>query len=87
MQTLALLQKVLEDDMEETTISRECTRQLLGATELLARNVAAPEWLQSGLLTFFEIPPNSLYPNFGQFRDPLLAGSRASRNGQEFPGR
>ena len=72
VQTLALLQKAFEDDVEASTISRECTRQLLGATGLLAPNVAAPEWLQSGLVNFFEIPPHSLYPNFGQLRGPLL---------------
>ena len=72
VQTLTLMQKAFEDDVEASIISRECTRQLLGATGLLAPNVTAPEWVQSGLVNFFEIPPNSLYPSFGQLRGPLL---------------
>jgi hypothetical protein len=65
IQMLTLLEKVMEDEAEQAAINRECVRQLLGATGILARNVTAPEWIQSGFTSFFETPPGSLHPNFG----------------------
>lgn len=65
IQFLTVLQKGIEDESELAAISRETTRQLLGATGMLANNVTAPEWFLTGLTSFFEVPPGSLHPNFG----------------------
>ena len=72
LQTLTLLQKSMEDDLELNTISREGTRQLLAASDFLARNVAMPEWIQEGLVSFFEIPAPHTYLGFGLPRGDLL---------------
>jgi Protein of unknown function (DUF1570) len=69
---LVLLQKSMEDDLELSTLSREGTRQLLSASGFLARNVRAPEWLEAGLVSYFEIPPKHLYLGFGLARADLL---------------
>lgn len=63
LQTLALLQKALEEDAERTAISHEGTRQLLAASGLIPRSVQAPDWLQYGLASFFETPRRAFYPS------------------------
>ena len=87
MQTLTVLQKVNEDEAMTLAISQECTRQLIGATGLISRNVAAPEWIQRGLVSFFETPPRSLYPNFGlprgSYLDTIKALHRSIRPGKK----
>ena len=69
---LALLQQSMEDDLEWSTISQEATRQLLGASGFLARNVAMPDWLETGLVSYFEIPPAHLHLGFGLARGDKL---------------
>src|SRR5438132_799386 len=49
LQTLALVQKILEEESERTTITHEGTRQLLAASGVLPRSVQAPDWVQYGL--------------------------------------
>jgi hypothetical protein len=56
IQTIALLQRALDEDAEIASVSHEGTRQLLAATGELPRNVAVPEWLQFGWAAFFETP-------------------------------
>src|SRR5262249_34656237 len=46
IQTIALLQRALDEDAEIASVTHEGTRQLLAATGELPRNVAVPEWLQ-----------------------------------------
>ena len=84
MQTLALLQGAMEEDIELSTISREGTRQLLGATGFLAHNVNGPEWLQAGLVSFFEIPPAHLHLGFGQPRGEYLRKLQAFKDDKSF---
>src|SRR5262249_17010946 len=48
IQTLALLERALQEDAEIASVTHEGTRQLLAATGQLPRNVAVPEWLQFG---------------------------------------
>lgn len=72
IQSLTVLQKVMEDEVLTAAINRECTRQLAAASGLLARNVAVPEWVQHGATSFFSLPPASLHPNFGLPRDEYL---------------
>jgi hypothetical protein len=48
-QTMALVQKVLQEEAEVAAVSHEGTRQLLAATGLLPRTVSLPEWVQYGL--------------------------------------
>jgi Protein of unknown function (DUF1570) len=75
LHTLVVLQTAMENDIEVTTISREGTRQLLGAN-FLARNVAMPQWLQIGLVSFFETPIAHTHNGFGlprkEYLDPFL---------------
>jgi hypothetical protein len=71
MQTVALLLKVLRDESEMATVSHEGTRQLLAAsglkpgTTLLPRGVAAPQWVQFGLGSFFETPKGAYWSGTG----------------------
>jgi hypothetical protein len=56
MQTIALLEKALQEEAEVAAVSHEGTRQLLVATGLVGRNVQMPEWIQFGLASLFETP-------------------------------
>jgi hypothetical protein len=61
-QTLALLLRALERDSELCSTSNGVTRQLLQATGMLPRGLTAPEWIQSGMASFFEVPRGSPWP-------------------------
>jgi hypothetical protein len=54
--TLALMLRALEEDGERAGVSHNASRQLLVASGLLPGNVAAPEWIQFGMGSFFETP-------------------------------
>src|SRR5262249_10781012 len=56
MQTLALLEKALEDEAELAAVSHEGTRQLAVASGLFSRNVILPEWVSFGFASVFETP-------------------------------
>jgi hypothetical protein len=64
-QACALLLKALEDESELGSTSHDVARQLLFAAGLLPRGVAAPEWLQFGVGSFFEVPQESPWPTIG----------------------
>jgi hypothetical protein len=63
LQTMALVEKAMEVESERATLTHEGVRQLLSATGLLPRNVAAGEWVRSGIASFFETPHKALYPS------------------------
>jgi hypothetical protein len=56
-----VVEKALEDEAERATLSHEAIRQLLAASGLLPRQVAAPEWIQEGLASYFERPFGAVY--------------------------
>jgi hypothetical protein len=56
MQTLALLEKAMEDEAELAAVSHEGTDQLAVAAGLFSRNVILPEWLEFGFASVFETP-------------------------------
>src|SRR5207253_9485543 len=58
-QAMALLLKVMERDGERASVTHDGRRQLLYAAGLLPHNVAAPEWIQFGMGSFFETPLGS----------------------------
>lgn len=64
-QTLAVMQRAMEDEGERASISHEATRQLLCSTGVLPRLVNVPEWVQSGMASYFDTPHGSLYPGVG----------------------
>lgn len=64
-QTLAIVQRAMEDEGERASISHEATRQLLFATGVLPRLVNVPEWVQSGMASYFDTPHGALYPGVG----------------------
>jgi Protein of unknown function (DUF1570)/Papain family cysteine protease len=64
-QMAALLLKALENEAELATISHDASRQLLFASGLVSRNVAAPEWIQFGIGSFFETPLQSPWASIG----------------------
>jgi len=72
MQTIALLERALQDDAEIAAVTHEGTRQLLAATGQLPRNVAVPEWLQFGWASFFETPKGSPWMTVGTPSSTLL---------------
>jgi hypothetical protein len=61
IQTLVVVEKALADEAERATLSHEAVRQLLAASGLLPRQVAAPEWIQEGLASYFERPFGAVY--------------------------
>jgi hypothetical protein len=61
IQTMAVVEKAMEDEAERATLTHEAVRQLLAATGLLPHNVAAPEWIQEGLASYFERPFGAVY--------------------------
>jgi hypothetical protein len=65
LQTMSVIQKAMEEESERATLSHEAVRQLLAATGLLPRNVAAPEWVQDGLASYFETPLGAVYGSGG----------------------
>jgi len=64
-QTMMIMQKALEDEAELSTLTREGTRQLLFASDLLPRHVHTPEWIAEGLASFFETTPGAPYRSIG----------------------
>jgi hypothetical protein len=70
-QTIALLLKALQEESEVASVTHEGTRQLLAAaglkpgTVLLPRGVAAPEWIQFGMGSFFETPEGAPWMGTG----------------------
>jgi hypothetical protein len=65
VQTLALMQKAMEEEAERASISHAATRQLLFATGILPRLVNVPEWAQFGLASYFDAPYGALYSGVG----------------------
>jgi len=55
-QTMALLDKLLEEEAERASISHEGSRQLFVASGLIPRSVVPPQWAQFGSAAFFETP-------------------------------
>src|SRR5262245_27633295 len=55
-QTMALLDKLLEEEAERASISHEGSRQLFVASGLVPRSVIPPQWAQFGAAAFFETP-------------------------------
>jgi hypothetical protein len=70
MQTLALIERLVEDQAARAAISREGSRQLLYITAQLPRYVDLPEWLQHGSANAWMRP-----------RDPALI--HVSKDGKE----
>ncbi len=60
-----LLLKSMEVDSERCTVTHGAARQLVFASGLLPRGVAAPEWVQFGLGSFFETAPRAPWPSLG----------------------
>jgi hypothetical protein len=72
VQTIALLERALQEDAEIASVTHEGTRQLLAATGELPRNVVVPEWLQFGWASFFETPMGSPWMTVGTPSSTLL---------------
>jgi hypothetical protein len=79
MQTMALLQKAMDEEGEMTTLSHEGIRQLVAATGILPRTVATAEWARFGLASFFEVPHYAFYPSIGGPSWEYLATFKALR--------
>jgi len=61
MQTLALVDRLVEDAATMTTVSREGSRQLLYHTGRFPRYVELPEWLSHGGSSFFTRPKDPAF--------------------------
>jgi len=83
-QTHALVLKVLEDDVEMASVAHCCIPQILIGAGVLPRHVALPDWLQSGLGSFMQTPPNSLWRNFGGLHWAHLLAFQDLRNTDAF---
>jgi hypothetical protein len=85
--TFALLLKVMESDAAIAGTQNGATRQLIYASGLLPPNVAAPEWIQFGVSSFFETSPGSPWPTCGTPNftyHPLFKGLKSARKLPEF---
>jgi hypothetical protein len=63
--TTALLLKAMEAEWERTSTTHQAARQQLFASGLVPRSVHVPEWLQSGVGSFFEMPLQSPWGGAG----------------------
>ncbi|QEL18497.1 hypothetical protein [Limnoglobus roseus] len=61
MMTLALVDRLLEEEMDGSAMSREATRQLYVASGVLPQNVQLPNWLESGLGSLMQHPKGPLF--------------------------
>jgi hypothetical protein len=64
-QPLTLLLRAMEDEAEHQAATHQATRQLLIASGLFPRTVQVPEWILTGLASFFEVPVGSVYGGVG----------------------
>jgi hypothetical protein len=74
-QTLALVDKALENEAELAAVGHEGTRQLAIAANLIPGSVMLPEWLQFGFASLFDTPKGpypldntaqtSFWPSYG----------------------
>jgi hypothetical protein len=64
-QTLALLQRALEEQSMTATASHVGTVQLAVATGLLPRNVEVPEWIRFGIGSYAETPKGAYWGGVG----------------------
>lgn len=74
MMTLALVDKLLEEEMDHSAISREATRQLYLASGIIPRNVKLPTWLESGLASFLQHPKGPLFSQNDKGNSTMVAG-------------
>ncbi len=74
MMTLALVDKLLEEEMDHSAMSREATRQLYFASGVLPRNVQLPSWLESGLASFLQHPKGPVYAKDSKGTDMMVVG-------------
>ena len=68
----ALFSKGLEEESARAAVTREATRQLLAATGLVPLNVAAPEWIRSGMASSLETPVGAAWGNIGGLHESVL---------------
>jgi len=85
VQTLAVVERAMEEECERLTLSHEPTRQLLVATGLLPRNVAVPEWIRFGLSSFFETSYGALQPGVGLASTSHLINFKYYRAAKKLP--
>jgi hypothetical protein len=74
MMTLALVDKLVEEEMDHSAMSREATRQLYFATGMLPRNVQLPNWLESGLASFLQHPKGPAFGKDMKGADAMVIG-------------
>jgi hypothetical protein len=61
MQTIALVERFVDEDSALCATSREGSRQLLHATKQLPRYVILPEWLANGSVNYFTRPKDPAF--------------------------
>ncbi|MCZ2342408.1 MAG: hypothetical protein LC104_11515 [Bacteroidales bacterium] len=63
--TIALVDRRIEDETRLAAVSREGTRQLYAATDILAPFVRYPEWVENGLGNLFHKPKGPIVTDSG----------------------
>ncbi len=74
MMTIALVDKLLEEEMDHSTMSREATRQLYVASGIIPRNVQLPSWLESGLGSLLQHPKGPMFSKDSKNNTVMVAG-------------
>ena len=72
-QTMALVQKCLQEESEIASVSHEGTRQLLTTTGMLPQGVSLPYWLQFGMPSLYATGKYDPFTRTGAFY-PMFAG-------------
>jgi hypothetical protein len=77
-QTLALVDKALENEAEIASVTHEGTLQLAVATGLYPSSVAVPEWVSFGFASLFDTPKGPYQGAIGIFKTAFWPGFGAT---------
>jgi hypothetical protein len=74
MMTLALVDKLLEEEMDHSAMSREASRQLYVASGLIPKNVQLPHWTESGISSFMQHPKGPMFVKDSKGGQSMVVG-------------
>ncbi len=83
MMTIAMIDKFVEEEANFATVSREGTRQLYAASEILAQHVVMPEWVENGVSNLLQKPKGPVYTQEGN-KQTMTVGVAAGYGSPNF---
>jgi hypothetical protein len=79
--TIALVEKLVTEEAEVASVSREGTRQLMFTTGALPKHVTLPNWLTEGAVNSFARPRGPAYVTVGDDDKPFMTVTFATGYG------